>query len=399
MFGFQDRAKRAEVLALRGKALFQNEKWLEALVEFDRAIALDSRQPTILAMRGIARRMAGQLDGALDDFNAALQLAPPNCTRLLQRALVNKSMRKYAQCLADLNAAATLNPEHAPIYSTRAYIYRAMGHHDEAVKDFVRFTQLRPDVARAHFDCATSMMELGDGDGALEMCNRALALDPKMAAARLMLSSLYYKRSDPQHAIEALSALIGESADPPPLSHWIAARAALYRTVGRDDLARGDESEVRRLHKQCVQEIVREGGRIIWGAIVQANSELFESGIFDMLCLVVISFEPELNKTPERLRQLAQKLSSLKGTTHSDPDLDYAATLTTNEYTGSDSRLRIPDSLTGGFCVYVSGLAVRRLFLKQRILATPILPCIATPGDAGRIDLLPHDFEQKARPR
>lgn len=96
-----------------------------------------------------------------------------------------------------------------------------------------------------------------------------------------------------------------------------------------------------------LMEVVRQQrrllaeGRIVWGALVQANNQLFAPGDLDLPAMLVYSLDPYFDARPAELRSIGSKVFALKGTEPADPELNSLARLITEEVDRS-MGLRLP---------------------------------------------------------
>jgi Flp pilus assembly protein TadD len=72
---------------MRGTVLASSGRRKEALIDFNKAIALDSKYSEAYANRGLLHRQNGQPDLALKDYDAAIAIDPNYATAYLGRGL------------------------------------------------------------------------------------------------------------------------------------------------------------------------------------------------------------------------------------------------------------------------------------------------------------------------
>jgi hypothetical protein len=137
-----------------------------------------------------------------------------------------------------------------------------------------------------------------------------------------------------------------------------------------------------------LRTVVRRGLPVT-GYLVQANATLFKPGGETLPCLVLFSFQPEVEGDADYMRHLADRIYALKNTTPSDTDGRYIAGLTTDERAVPYRRRRLPYSFTDGSTIYCADLWVKRAYLPGGYLRTNALPCLAEPGETGGIELVP----------
>ena len=122
--------------------------------------------------------------------------------------------------------------------------------------------------------------------------------------------------------------------------------------------------------------------------LVQANPGLFRSGLLDLPCLVVFSFE---TWEYEVLNEIAERVAALKDSEPTEPERAEIARMLAPPAV-RNRRTLLPLSLTGGRAVYAADLFVNRRDLEKGYLTHRTLPCFAQPGEAGGLELMPHQI-------
>ncbi|MEV7541106.1 hypothetical protein [Streptomyces sp. NPDC089915] len=128
-----------------------------------------------------------------------------------------------------------------------------------------------------------------------------------------------------------------------------------------------------------VQDLLLTEGRPVWGAIVQANSELFERGRRNLPAAVIYSPDAAaFDDRPDLLLDIARKLYRLKGIRQRNPELAVFSRMLASE-TDREMRLEVPHILTGGAVVYCTDIIVARRHLPGRVLNEPVFPLLIAP--------------------
>jgi tetratricopeptide (TPR) repeat protein len=126
----------------RGKTYRLMGRYDEALIDFNRAIELDSRHKWAITHRGYTNELMGRYDKALADFSRAIQLDPQYKWAIVRRSYTYRLMDRYDEALADFDRAIELDPRYKWAIAHRGYTYRLMGRYDEALIDFNRAIEL-----------------------------------------------------------------------------------------------------------------------------------------------------------------------------------------------------------------------------------------------------------------
>jgi hypothetical protein len=137
----------------------------------------------------------------------------------------------------------------------------------------------------------------------------------------------------------------------------------------------------------------RSGGQPVIAARVQANFELYEPGTRGNPGLVVVSFDPQA--TLPLLEQAAEAAYELKGEDAPPALLSTARAVMANENGWCyHRRARMAPELTQGRVMYLADLWFHRPCLADKYLSNRqprLIACLAQPGEAGGIELIPHE--------
>ncbi len=133
------RKTEAETFCDKGLAKYEERDYDAAVVDYTRAISLDSSCWEAFYGRGRAKTAKGNYDGAIADYDMAIMLLKgTGSTRELaevyhNRGFVKAKMRNDDDAIADYCEAVRLNPEYATVY---AKTYRSVAEAKEEQGDF-----------------------------------------------------------------------------------------------------------------------------------------------------------------------------------------------------------------------------------------------------------------------
>jgi hypothetical protein len=140
------------------------------------------------------------------------------------------------------------------------------------------------------------------------------------------------------------------------------------------------------------QDLLRDGGRVVWGFTVQANSELFEpSNRTPLPAAVLYSPDPAFDERPDVLQSVAEGLFDLKGTTPDNPELAQFAAAITDEYART-MRLQLPPVLCAGRAAYMTSCIIQPSHLPGGYLAAPFYPLVIFPERTVATMMLPCQY-------
>jgi tetratricopeptide (TPR) repeat protein len=178
----------------RGNALFQLGYYDVALASYDQAIALQPDYATAHNNRGSALNRLGRHDEALASYDRAIMIDSDYAGAYNNRGHTLNELGRHEEALTNFEQAVTLKPDYADAHNNRGNVLNKLGHHDQALASFDRAIALTPHYAGAHNNRAHVLYQLGRYQEALASCNRAIALQPDFAAAqtnRALLLNLF----------------------------------------------------------------------------------------------------------------------------------------------------------------------------------------------------------------
>ncbi|MFC3672121.1 DUF3857 domain-containing protein [Novosphingobium pokkalii] len=217
--------------AAKGLVALKAKKMPEALAAYDKAIALDPRNPRTLAGRASAHLALGHYAPALADTDAALALAPDLPLRPI-RVVALSMLGRRAEALEAVDALLAATPDSRDMRRMRAALRAEDGDqagamadtgwlvsHGGTAADYVSQAQMRP---------------RGDKAGRLADANAALRLDPGHVDALLLRAALEQE----DKALDAASLDVARAAKLAPGSLKVAAaQMDLMAAQGQSDRA------------------------------------------------------------------------------------------------------------------------------------------------------------------
>lgn len=182
-----DNRIRFEEALRRGHAYSWDQRWPEAIVEFNKAIAAVADEPAPYAGLGMAYYELGELDKALTSYKMAARAAHGDLIYLKHVAAVQERLnlaseagqtymaigeihlrrKKLDEAVGNWLRAVTLEPSLIGAHQRLAAVYRRQGLTNNAVREYLAMAQI--------------YNQRGEREMALKVCRLALELDPKNA--------------------------------------------------------------------------------------------------------------------------------------------------------------------------------------------------------------------------
>lgn len=157
----------AEARLMMGSAQLMTREYAGAIKEFERAIALNPKLPTVRALYGQALLSAGDRARAMKAFQEELETNPNNFQANLYMGMIFIEDQKFEEALKYMQRALIIRPRDLNVSYYMANIDLSLGKVTEAQKLLEEVVKQAPDFVEAHVKLATVYYRLKrkeDGD-------------------------------------------------------------------------------------------------------------------------------------------------------------------------------------------------------------------------------------------
>jgi tetratricopeptide (TPR) repeat protein len=185
----------------RGKDLYAESKYDEAIAEFDKALAINRNLAEAYFYRGTAYSYKGNYDRAIADYDQAIRLNPNYAEAYGNRGIAYSDKGNYDRAIANYEQVIRLNPNDALAYNNRGNAYSNKGNKDRAIADFDQAIRLNPNYANAYNNRGATYSDKGDNDRAIADYTQAIRLNPNDAVAYYNRGLAYVNKNDYDRAI------------------------------------------------------------------------------------------------------------------------------------------------------------------------------------------------------
>lgn len=172
----------------RGFAYLQAGQYPDALRDFERAMALNPRDPNAYVGRGTLFARTGSHDRALADFGRAIEIDPAYAEPYAKRCFTKMLLDRPRDALPDCEKAVALNPRHRDAHTNLGVVYAALNRAAEAEASYRRALDIEPSNADANFNYGVLLVVLGRHDEARRPL--AIGCDARIAEACKLLANL-----------------------------------------------------------------------------------------------------------------------------------------------------------------------------------------------------------------
>lgn len=215
-----------------GTVLAQREQYEPAVVQFQRAISLDSALASAHYHLGSVFLNQGDPAAAVAELTKANELAKDNLDYTLQFGRALRANHQDESALATLRHALTLGPASVDAKYELALTLQATDNAHDALPFFRQVVAARPQDFAALTNLGLALVQTGDAKGAIPFYLRALALNQQSATLREDLGVAYLQQADLNHAIEQFRAGLTVERDNPQLHYDLGLALKLKDDLG-----------------------------------------------------------------------------------------------------------------------------------------------------------------------
>ena len=158
-----------------GAFRLEQEKYEQAIREYDTALSLKSTNPDALNNRGTAYHALGRYAEAINDFSTAIAFKPSDADFYYNRGMSRAAMGNNIEAVKDYDEAIRLKPDYASAYNNRGVVYEDLGRFELALQDHIKAIELEPDSLYLYNNRAVDYYRLKQYDKAwadVEQCRK-----------------------------------------------------------------------------------------------------------------------------------------------------------------------------------------------------------------------------------
>ncbi len=158
----------------RGDALYSLERYLAALIAYDRSIQIHPQNAQSWKGRGDTLYRLERFEAALTSYNKSLQIQANNADSLNRKGRALYKLERHQEALAAQEAALKIRPNYARALSDRGIVLIGLGKYQEAVESFDRAQGIEPLNPEFWQNKALAWQYLGRNQEAFRLYQEAL---------------------------------------------------------------------------------------------------------------------------------------------------------------------------------------------------------------------------------
>jgi len=173
----------AETNCRAGNALLNLGRVDEAIVQYQKVLAIWPESPDSYAGLGSAFLQKKRLDEAIIEYQKAVEIKPDLAEAhnnlgycFLQKGRVNEAITQFQKALE-------IKPDFAEAHNTLGDCLLQIGRADEAIIQYQKAVEIKPDFAEAHNNLGYNLFQMGRVNEAISHFQRAVEINPDFAEA------------------------------------------------------------------------------------------------------------------------------------------------------------------------------------------------------------------------
>ncbi len=180
----------AKIYVNLGAVYRKQGKMLDALAQYEKALALDQQSAEAQFGLGIVYAEMGETQKALDAYAEAIKLQPLYADVYVNRGALHVASSEFDEALADFQQAIEIAPDFSQAHYNLAVLYEKLDQPEQAKKEYEATLRVQDDYTPAHINLGLLLHASGDTDGARRQFQAILRYDPQNRAALSAIEQL-----------------------------------------------------------------------------------------------------------------------------------------------------------------------------------------------------------------
>lgn len=185
-----------------GRVALSEDRFLEALQQFNTAIQAKDDNFEAWFLRGIAKYNLGDYKGAYDDFSETIRLHPLYARAYHYRGIVSTRQSNFFEAEADFTKAISIDPYNADYHAIIGAARMQQGLYEAAIADYDMALLINPGLSHAWLNKGVANRMLEKPKEALENFNKAIYHDHFSMDAWLKRGMLRSEMNDFEGAMQ-----------------------------------------------------------------------------------------------------------------------------------------------------------------------------------------------------
>ena len=166
-----------------GNRLYDSEKYLEAIEEYDIALDIDPNLKEAHNNKGNALHNLGRYDEAIEEYDKALAIDPNDKEAHYNKGITLRHLKRYEEAIKEYDKALAIDPNDKEAHYNKGIALDNLGRYEEAIKEYDKALAIDPNYKEAHNNKGIALDNLGRYEEAIKEYDKALAIDPDYKVA------------------------------------------------------------------------------------------------------------------------------------------------------------------------------------------------------------------------
>jgi len=146
----------------KGKELYEKHEYMEALLNFNKAIEVDPNYAIAYYMRGNIKEAFEDHHGAMKDYNTCIEKNGKFADAFFVRGNVKMKLQDYYGAIDDYGSAIGLNENYIDAYFNRGKAKQFLQAYEDAINDCTKIIQINPRNVDAYYMRGILRIDFGD---------------------------------------------------------------------------------------------------------------------------------------------------------------------------------------------------------------------------------------------
>jgi tetratricopeptide (TPR) repeat protein len=218
----------------KGKEFLKEEEFKAALLEFDQAIALNSKSPEYWTNKALAHLKLIQFSEGITACEKAIEINPDFAPAFGRLASLNYELDDFYNSIKLADHAISLDPSLEQAYNIRGVSFVALDCHETAIHDFSKCIDIAPSEPDNYHNRGMCLLALGQKGDALLDFEKTIQLNPDFAKAFEFKGGILLSFGQFEEALEATKQAIKLE---PSHSKSFKNLGAIYIALGQNEKA------------------------------------------------------------------------------------------------------------------------------------------------------------------
>ena len=168
----------ANTLFMRGNLCLASQRFAEAVASYDNALMIQDNAE-ILSNRGVALQNLNRWDEALISYDRALAIKPDYAAALTNRGNVLKDLKRFDEALSSYDRALSVEPNDVETLTNRGNVLlKELNRLEDAISSYDSVLATKPDYVDALYHKGIALQDLKQWYQALACYEQTLAINP-----------------------------------------------------------------------------------------------------------------------------------------------------------------------------------------------------------------------------